>query len=159
MRASGMIRSRREQFLQLLAVGVLAAVAGGGKEGGAQEGSGAAPADARPGWCVADLRMVQGRVTAIDGNLLTVKTPDGYPGGPGIHAQFVTRGPEFRVDISAGRVLEPDGRQDDRQPLAVGERVVVLFREPSAASAETTNAPLAAVMVERVSTSDRVVTH
>ncbi len=152
---SGAVRSRRGQLLGLLAAGMVTALAASpGDRADAQEKPAGAPADDCSG-----LRVIQGRITAIDGSVLTVKTPDGYPGGPGIHAQFVMRGPEFRVDISASRVLQPDGRQDDRQPLAVGERVVVAFQEPSAASAETVSAARAAAIVERVSTSDRVITH
>jgi len=148
---SSAVRSRRGQFLWLLAGGIVAGVAAsGGKETAAQEGTGAATSDDCSG-----LRVIQGRITAIDGNLLTVKTPDGFPGGPGIHAQFVTRGPEFRVDISAGRVLQPDGKQEDRQPLQAGERVVVVLTQAGEASGAT----VAAAVVERVSTSDRVTTH
>jgi hypothetical protein len=151
-------RSRRGEFLKLLAGGIVVAVAGGGgrDKASAQENAAAVQA----GDC-GGLRVIQGRIAAIDGSVVTVKTPDGYPGGgPGMHAQFVTRGPEFRVDISAGRVLHPDGKQEDRQPLSVGERVVVVLNESSAgAGAQAANAPYAAVVVERVSTSDRMVTH
>ena len=58
---------------------------------------------------------------------MTVKTPDGYPGGPGVHAQFVTAGPTFRVDVSRARVLLPDGKQADELPLAVGDRVLMVL--------------------------------
>jgi hypothetical protein len=155
MNRSAWERSRRGQFLKLLAAGIVAAVAGGQGAPGAQESPAcAAAAD------MSSLRVIQGRITAVDGKLLTVKTPDGYPGGgPGIHAQFVTRGPEFRVDLTAGRVLEPDGRREDRQPLQVGERVVVLLSQPAQAGAEAANAVYAAAVVERVSTSDRMATH
>jgi hypothetical protein len=152
MQSSANIRSRRGQILWLLAGGIVAGIAAsGGNEMAAQEGSSAASS----GDC-SGLRVVQGRITAIDGNFLSVKTPDGFPGGgPGIHAQFVTRGPEFRVDISAGRVLQPDGQQEDKQPLVVGERVVVVLHQ----SGEASGATVTAAIVERVSTSDRVATH
>lgn len=154
--ANGKGRSRRGEFLKLLAAGMVAAMAGGeGGKAGAEENAGAAQA----GDC-SGLRVIQGRITAMDGSALTVKTPDGYPGGgPGMHAQFVTRGPEFRVDISASRVLQPDGQQEDKQPLAVNERVVVVLNQAAATAAEGGNPTYAAVVVERVSTSDRVVTH
>jgi hypothetical protein len=142
----------RGEFLKLLAMAMIAAVAGraGGAEAQAQD---AGDAGAPAGDC-SGLRVIQGRITAIDGSVVTVKTPDGYPGGPGVHAQFVLRGPEFRVDISASRILLPDGKQDDRQPLAVGERVVAVLSQTKASGAA---AP--AAIVERVSASDRVATH
>ena len=70
--------------------------------------------------------VIQGRITAIQGALVTVKTPDGYPGEPGIHAQFVTVGPTFKVDVSRARLLLPDGKQADKVPLAVGDRVLMV---------------------------------
>jgi hypothetical protein len=140
----------RGEFLKLLALGLMAAVAGG--EGGAKaEGQGVGV----PVGDCSGLRVIQGRITAIDGSVVTVKCPDGFPGGPGIHAQFVMRGPEFRVDIAASRILHPDGKEDDKQPLAVGERVVAVLNVPGEASGGV----LAAAVVERVSTSDRVTTH
>lgn len=169
------LRSRREHFLRLLAMGMLAAMAGGrgrtqtlagaqaapqaesqeGPKGATNEPGAGAPKDDCAG-----LRVIQGRIAAIEGSVLTVKTPDRFPGGgPGMHAQFVMRGAEMRVDLSAGRVLHPDGKQEDRQPLAVGERVVVVFRETAAAGAEAENAVHTAAVVERVSTSDKVETH
>jgi hypothetical protein len=153
MRASASGRSGtngRGEFLKLLALAMIAGVAGG--EGGAQadgQGVGVPVGDC------AGLRVIQGRITAIDGSVVTVKCPDGFPGGPGIHAQFVMRGPEFRLDIAASRILHPDGKEDDKQPLAVGERVVAVLNVPGEASGGV----LAAAVVERVSTSDRVVTH
>jgi hypothetical protein len=148
MRASASARSRG-YFLKLLAAAMVGAMAASGeKEAGAQV----------PAGDCSDLRVIQGRITAIEGSVLTVKTPDGFPGGPGVHAQFVTRGPSFRINLAACRILHPDGQQDDRQPLAVGERVVVVFNQaqPGAEAGGTT---YAAAVVERVSTSDRVVTH
>ena len=70
------------------------------------------------------LPKVANAVTVTESDA-TVKTPDGYPGGPGMHAQFVTAGPAFTVDISHARVLLPDGRQTDKRPLAVGDRVLM----------------------------------
>jgi hypothetical protein len=170
-----MMRSRREHFLRLLAVAMMAAMAGGRGRTQTRAGAQAAPqAESQDGPAgatnesgagapkddCAGLRVIQGRITAIEGNVLTVKTPDSFPGGgPGMHAQFVMRGPEMRVDISAGRVLHPDGKQEDKQPMAVGERVVVVFRETAGAGAETESAVRPAAIVERVSTSDRVTTH
>jgi hypothetical protein len=150
-RASGVSgASGRGDFLKLLAMAMVAAVAGREGNAEAQAKDTGAPA----GDC-SGLRVIQGRITAIDGKVVKVKTPDGFPGGPGIHAQFVMRGPEFRVDISASKILLPDGKEDDKQPLAVGERVVAVLQDAS----EAAGATVAAAIVERVSTSDRVVTH
>jgi hypothetical protein len=140
----------RGDFLKLLAMAMVAAVAG--REGNAE--AQAKDANAPAGDC-SGLRVIQGRITAIDGSVVTVKTPDGFPGGPGIHAQFVMRGPEFRVDISVSKILLPDGKEDDKQPLAVGERVVAVLTQ----AGEAGGATVSAAIVERVSTSDRVTTH
>lgn len=110
------------------------------------------------------VRLIQGRITEIDGDHVTVKTPDGYPGGPGIHAHFVTAGPLFDVDIGHSRILLADGKQTDAQPLQIGDRVAMLLREPEpesgASAAPPGNKPLYhALIVERTVMSDRIVTH
>ena len=109
--------------------------------------------------------VIQGRITAIQGALVTLKAPDGYPGGPGVHAQVVTAGPTFKVDVSHARVLLPDGKQADRQPLAVGDRVLMVVRGPDSESP----APLGrlanvdrtyfASIIERIVSSDKTTTH
>jgi hypothetical protein len=108
--------------------------------------------------------VIQGRITEIAGAVVTVKTPDGFPGGPGIHAQFVIAGPTFKVDVSRARVLLPDGRQEDRQPLAVGDRVLMILNQPDSGSTAPPNSrntaqTYSASIVERVVQGDRVVTH
>lgn len=112
-----------------------------------------------------DSLVIQGTVIRIQGALVTVKSPNAYPGGPGVHAQFVTAGPIFKVDISRARILLPDGKQDDTQPLAVGDRVLMVLRGPDLGAP----APLrkianldqtyVASTIERIVYSDKVVTH
>ena len=104
--------------------------------------------------------VIQGRITKIQGDLVTVKTPDGYPGGPGVHAQFGTAGPTFSVDVSRARIFLPDGRQVDKVPLAVGDRVlVVLTGEGHAPVPGNINHTYSAAIVERLALSDKTVTH
>lgn len=104
--------------------------------------------------------VIQGRITKIQGDLVTVKTPDGYPGGPGVHAQFVTAGRTFSVDVSRARILLPDGSQVDKVPLAVGDRVlVVLTGEGYAPAPGNINHTYSAAIVERLALSDKIVTH
>lgn len=105
--------------------------------------------------------VIQGRITEIQGSLVTLKTPDGYPGGAGVHAQFVTAGPTFRVDISGARLLLPDGRQADKLPLAVGDQVLAVLTGPDSASTLAGGAghTYFASIVERVIKGDKVVTH
>jgi hypothetical protein len=104
--------------------------------------------------------VIQGRITNIQGDLVTVKTPDGYPGGPGVHAQFVTAGPTFSVDVSRARIFLPDGRQVDKVPLAVGDRVlVVLTSEGRARAPGNINHTYSAAIVERLALSDKIVAH
>jgi hypothetical protein len=104
---------------------------------------------------------IQGRITAIEGAIVTVKAPDGYPGGQGIHPQFVRAGPTFRVDISRARVLLPDGRQPDKVPLAVGDRVLVVLTGPDlgAPAPGDVNRTYFASIVERLVPTDKIVTH
>jgi len=107
--------------------------------------------------------VIQGRITTLQGGIVTVKTPDGHPGGPGVHAQFVVAGPTFRVDISGARVLLPDGKQVDGAPLAVGDRVLMVLSGP--ASGPAPNGPgnvsqtYFASTIERIVDSDKIVTH
>jgi hypothetical protein len=105
--------------------------------------------------------VIQGRITGIQGGVVTVKTPDGYPGGPGGHAQFVIAGPTFRVDVSRARVLLPDGKQTDKLPLAVGDRVLMVLTVPESRSPEpgTVSRTYSATIVERVLQGDKITTH
>jgi hypothetical protein len=53
-----------------------------------------------------DPLVIQGRITTMQGALVTVKAPDSYAGGPGIHAQFVIAGRTFAsVGASTFQVL------------------------------------------------------
>ena len=105
--------------------------------------------------------VIQGRIATIEGAIVTVKTPDGYPGERGGHAQYVTAGPSFRIDISRARVLLADGRQVDKVPLAVGDRVLVLLTGPDLGRQEpgSANRTYFASIVERIVQSDKIVTH
>ena len=125
------------------------------------------PADSQPlphrRTASSDPQVIQGRITAMQGALVTVKTPDGYPGGPGIHAQFVIAGPTFKVDVSRARVLLPDGRRVDTRPLAVGDRVLMLLSGPDSGppapgSGDLSQTYLASV-IERIADSDKIITH
>jgi len=110
--------------------------------------------------------VIQGGITAIQGTLVTVKVPDGYPGGPGVHAQVVIAGPTFKVDVSHARVSLPDGKQADTQPLAVGDRVLMVLRggpdsegpAPLGKPANV-NRTYFASTIERIVYSDKIVTH
>lgn len=103
--------------------------------------------------------VIQGRITAIEGTLVTVKLPNGYPGGKGGHAQFVTAGPVFRVDISHARVLLPDGKQTDKQPLVIGDRVLMVLSGPASAEPGNVSSTYSASIVERVVQDDKIITH
>jgi hypothetical protein len=110
--------------------------------------------------------VIQGRISTIQGALVTVKTPDAYPGGgPGVHAQLVLAGPSFKADVSRARVLLPDGRGADTQPLAVGDRVLMVLKAPpdSGSLAPSTpanvNQTYLASIVERLVVGDKVITH
>jgi hypothetical protein len=111
-----------------------------------------------------DPLVIQGRITAIEGALVTVKTPANYPGGPGVHAQFVIEGSTFKVDVSRARMLLPDGKQVDKRPLAVGDRVLMVLREPGSASPESSSPGSSsrtyfASIIERIADSDKIIAH
>jgi hypothetical protein len=107
--------------------------------------------------------VIQGRVTAVEGTLVTLKTPDAYPGGTGIRPQFVIAGLSFKIDISHARLLWPDGKQVDTRPLAVGDRVLMVLSGPTPGSLVPGNATLKetyfATVVERLLASNNVITH
>ena len=73
----------------------------------------------------------------------------------------MTAGPIFRVDVSRARVLLPDGKQTDKLPLAVGDRVLMALTGPDSGSAEPgrVNPTYSASIVERVIQDDKVITH
>jgi hypothetical protein len=112
-----------------------------------------------------DSLVIQGTVIAIEGALVTVKSPNAYPGGPGVHAQFVTAGPTFKADIARARILLPDGKQVDAQPLAVGDRVLMVVRGPDSEAPvplgkiANVNRSYVASTIERIVCSDKIVTH
>ena len=105
--------------------------------------------------------VIQGRITGIQGSIVTVKVPNGYPGEKGGHAQFLTAGPIFRVDVSHARVLLPDGKQTDNLPLAIGDQVLMVLTGSDAGSAETgsVSPTYSASIVERVVQGDKITTH
>ena len=105
--------------------------------------------------------VIQGRITGIQGTVVTVKVPNGYPAEKGGHAQFVTAGPIFRVDISNARVLLPDGKQTDKLPLVIGDRVLMVLTGGKSDSAEPSSVSptYSASIVERVVEGDKVTTH
>jgi hypothetical protein len=156
-----MIRSRSQRMYALFAATLLLTVIGGvkGREVQAQSQTKVQQQSA-----ASEPLVIQGRVTGIEGNLVTVKTPDGYPGGPGAHALFVSAGPTFKVDVSRARVLLPDGKQADKLPLAAGDRVLMVLNGPDSGSPapegpRNVNQTYFASIVERVVQSDKVVSH
>jgi hypothetical protein len=106
--------------------------------------------------------LIQGRIVAMHGAVLSVKTPDDYPGtGPDVHAQVVVRGPVYEVDISGARLLLPDGRRTDTLPLALGERVVMILNDAGAVQPPRPGVRQAyrAAVVERLAASDKITGH
>ncbi len=118
-------------------------------------------AQTQPEPAASEPRVIQGRIAAIEGAIVTVKTPEGFPGARGGHAQYVTAGPTFRIDISRARVLLPDGRQPDKVPLAVGDRVLVVLIGPDSGpqGPGSLNRTYFASVIERLVASDKIVTH
>lgn len=156
-----MIRRHSQGIYPLLAATLLLPVIGG-VEGREVQAQSQTKTQQQSG--ASEPLVVQGRITGIEGDLVTVKTPDGYPGGPGAHALFVSAGPTFKVDVSRARVLLPDGKQADKLPLAAGDRVLMVLNGPDSGSPATdgprnVNQIYIASVVERVVQSDKVVTH
>ena len=154
-------RTRTREANALQAASMLLMVLCGVK---AQGGSAGSQKQAQPKPEASALLVIQGRITSINGALVTVKTPDAYPGGgPGSHAQFVLRGATFQVDVSRARVLLPDGRGTDSGPLAVGDRVLMVLTAPDSRPIApnvpvNVNQTYFATIVERIAV-DKVITH
>lgn len=110
----------------------------------------------------AELRVIQGRITTTQGDLVTVKTPDRYPGGTGTHALFVIAGGSFKVNISHARVLFPDGEQADKQPLLIGDSVLMVLSGSDSASSvgpRSVNQTYFASTIERIVQRDGAAVH
>ncbi|MGA8027754.1 MAG: hypothetical protein WB992_11460 [Bryobacteraceae bacterium] len=108
--------------------------------------------------------VIQGGITGIQGEVVTMKTPNAYPGGAGGHPQYVVAGPTFKVDISRARVLLADGKQVDTRPLAVGDRVLMVLsgaesQPPAPVSPRNVNQTYFASIIERIAQSEKIVTH
>lgn len=105
------IRSHSRRVCALLCstalIMVLSGVNGRAVRANSQAQRPAVPASSEP-------LVIQGRITAIQEAIVTVKTPYGYPGARGGHPQYVTAGPTFRVDVAHAHILLPDGRREDR---------------------------------------------
>jgi hypothetical protein len=158
---SSIVPMNSRQIWALLAATVFLMVLGSTETRGARVDS---QPQVEPQRAPSEQLVVQGRITRIDGHFATLKTPDGYPGGPGGHAQFVTAGPTFKVDVSHARVLLPDGKRVDKLPLAVGDRVIMVLSgkdvgPPGVASPPNAPSTYFASVIERVVQSDRIITH
>jgi hypothetical protein len=109
--------------------------------------------------------VIQGRITAVDGDTLTMKPPDSYPGGEGgVHAHFVVAALPIRVDISHARILLADGKQEDTRAFTVGAQVVVVLTSspsgpPSPENGANPNQLSTACVIERIESGDKIVTH
>jgi hypothetical protein len=155
------IRTRTRQLSTALAASMLLMFLGGLK---AQEVPAGSQTPARRESDSHVPLVIQGRITAIHDTLVIVKTPDGYPGGSGVHAQFVMAGPTFKADISNARILLPDGRGVDSRPLAVGDRVLMVLSAPDSkplapSVAGNVNQTYFATIVERIAVGDKAITH
>ena len=158
---TAIIRRRGQKIYGPLAAIMLLMALGGLEVPGSQPGP-QTPVQRQP--APSEPLVIQGRITGIQGALVRVKTPDGYPGGPGVHAQFVVAGPTFTVDVSSARVLLPGGKQADRRPLAVGDRVLMVLSRPDSDSSApanpgSVNQTYFASVIERIVASDTIVTH
>jgi hypothetical protein len=74
------------------------------------------------------LLVIQGRVTNIQGNIVTVKTPDVPPFCPPgrVCPLIIQVGPTFSVDISRATFQSPSGtRQSPKPKLTLNDSVVV----------------------------------
>jgi len=109
--------------------------------------------------------VFQGRITTLKGNVISVKTPDDYPGTDGIHSQAVGLGPTYKVAVPHGHVLFPDGKRPDTRPLAIGEYVLVVLQCESGPAAPPGGNPAtkelahSALIVERLVGAEKFVGH
>ena len=75
--------------------------------------------------------LIQGRVTAVEGDVVAVKTPDHGPGlshGPGIHSMLIALGKTYSVNIATAAYEAWDGTTMPGLKLKVGDSVVMVLK-------------------------------
>ena len=75
--------------------------------------------------------LIQGRITAVDGDVVAVKTPDHGPGlshGPGIHSMLIALGKTYSVNIATAAFEAWDGTTMPGIKLKVGDSVVMMLK-------------------------------
>jgi hypothetical protein len=155
---NAIIRKRSRTIYLLLAATVLLTALASVKGQGVQADS---QTQAHRQCSSSEAIVIQGRVTKIVDALVSVKTPDGYPGEGGGHPLFVVAGPTFSVDITGARLLLPDGKRVDRRSLVVGDRVLMVLSGSDSGSPQSSSLTQTyfACIVERIVQSDKVTTH
>jgi hypothetical protein len=155
---NAIIRKRSRTIYLLLAATVLLTALASVKGQGVQADS---QTQAHRQCSSSEAIVIQGRVTKIVDALVSVKTPDGYPGEGGGHPLFVVAGPTFSVDITGARLLLPDGKQSDRRSLVVVDRVLMVLSRSDSGSHPSSSVTQTyfAFIVERIVQSDKITTH
>jgi hypothetical protein len=107
--------------------------------------------------------VIQGRITKIEGGVVTVKTPDVNPPVQQGRPLYVVAGSKFRVDVSSARTLMPDGKTIDKQPLAAHEHVLMVLSgtapEPGPGNPGSAGQIYSASVIERLTQSDVIELH
>lgn len=151
--------------IAILAVGSILAhpllAADAGKNGhNQQRPTDRVPARAQP------LAVIQGHVTAVTDNELTVRTPDIFPppNPGGMTPQFIIAGKTYQVDTSGAVFESSSGDHIGQQTFAVGDFIVVVGRLSQPHPGPTAHAPingmfnraLKASVIERIANSQRM---
>ena len=102
--------------------------------------------------------LLKGDITAIEGSLATVKTADygpGLTGGPGIHSHAILLGKSYLVDLSNARFQATDGTGVTRQPLLVGDKVIMLVTSKPGPPVQVGNTTMFKFTVNEVIRNDQ----
>jgi len=102
--------------------------------------------------------LLKGEVSAVDGSHVIVKTADYGPGlsnASGIHSHAIASGKSYLVDLSKALFQATDGTGVPKQPLVVGDKVVMLVNSTPGPQQQVGNATMFRFTVIEVIRNDQ----
>lgn len=102
--------------------------------------------------------LLKGEVTAIDGSLAVIKTPNYGPGlsqAGGVHSHAIVLGKTYLTDLSNARFEAMDGTPVTSQKLAVGDKVVMLVNATPGAQVPVGNTTMFKFTAQQVIRNDQ----
>lgn len=105
--------------------------------------------------------LLKGQVAAVDGNQVIIKTADYGPGlsnAAGVHSHAIVSGKSYLVDLSKALFQATDGTSVARQPLVVGDKVVMLVNSTPGPQQQVGNTTMFRFTVNEVIRNDQTPT-